>query len=158
MKSPRRVRPYHLANRENSWYLIGFDLQREALRTFALPRIAEVVVSKQTFVRPAQFSPEKFFANALGVLGGTGDYRVVIRFEASVAERVREREWHESQEMRELPGGRLELRLRLGALNEVEQWILSWGAAAEVMAPAELRSRIRRIVTTLAENYAADPA
>ena len=157
-KSPRRVRPYHLANRENSWYLIGFDLQREALRTFALPRIAEVVVSKQTFVRPVQFSPEKFFANALGVVGGTGDYRVVIRFEAAVAERVREREWHESQEMRELPGGRLELRLRLGALNEVEQWILSWGAAAEVMAPAELRSRIRRIVTTLAENYAADPA
>ena len=157
-KSPRRVRPYHLANRENSWYLIGFDLQREALRTFALPRIAEVVVSKQTFVRPVQFSPEKFFANALGVVGGTGDYRVVIRFEAAVAERVREREWHESQEMRELPGGRLELRLRLGALNEVEQWILSWGAAAEVRAPAELRSRIRRIVTTLAENYAADPA
>lgn len=157
-KSPRRVRPYHLANRENSWYLIGFDLQREALRTFALPRIAEVVVSKLTFVRPAQFSPEKFFANALGVLGGTGDYRVVIRFEASVAERVREREWHESQEMRELPVGRLELRLRLGALNEVEQWILGWGAAAEVLAPAELRSRIRRIVTTLAKNYAADLA
>ena len=157
-KSPRRVRPYHLANRENSWYLIGFDLQSEALRTFALPRIAEVVVSKQTFVRPVQFSPEKFFANALGVVGGTGDYRVVIRFEAAVAERVREREWHESQEMRELPGGRLELRLRLGALNEVEQWILGWGAAAEVIAPTELRSRIRRIVTTLAKNYAADLA
>ncbi|HTO04730.1 MAG TPA: WYL domain-containing protein [Opitutus sp.] len=157
-KSPRRVRPYHLANRENSWYLIGFDLQREALRTFALPRIAEVEVSKKTFVRPAEFSPEKFFANALGVLGGTGDYRVVIRFAASVAERVREREWHESQEMRELPGGRLELRLRLGALNEVEQWILGWGATAEVIAPAELRSRIRRIVTDLAKNYAAESA
>jgi proteasome accessory factor B len=154
-KSSRRVRPYHLANRENSWYLIGFDLQREALRTFALPRIAEVVVSKKTFIRPADFSPEKFFANALGVLGGTGDFRVVIRFAATVAERVREREWHESQEMRELPGGRLELRLQLGALNEVEQWILSWGAAAEVTAPVELRSRIRRIVTVLAKSYAA---
>lgn len=156
-KSSRRVRPYHLANRENSWYLIGFDLQREALRTFALPRIAEVIVSKKTFVRPADFSPEKFFANALGVLGGTGDFRVVIRFAATVAERVREREWHESQEMRELPGGRLELRLQLGALNEVEQWILSWGAAAEVIAPMELRSRIRRIVTALAKSYAANP-
>jgi proteasome accessory factor B len=155
-KSLRRVRPYHLANRENSWYLIGFDLERDALRTFALPRIADVAVSKTNFVRPEDFSPETFFANALGVLAGTGDYRVVIRFTAKVAERVREREWHESQEMRELPGGRLELRLRLGALSEAEQWILGWGADAEVMAPAELRANIRRTITTLAKSYAGD--
>jgi hypothetical protein len=102
-----------------------------------LQRIDDVTVTKTTFTRPADFSPEKFFANALGVMGGTGDHRVVIRFTAAVAERVREREWHESQEMRDLPGGALELRLRLGALSEAEQWILSWGAAAEVLAPAE---------------------
>jgi proteasome accessory factor B len=155
-KTLRRVRPYHLANRENSWYLIGFDLEREALRTFALPRIADVAVSKINFVRPEDFSPESFFANALGVLGGTGDYHVVIRFTARVAERIREREWHESQEMRELPGGRLELRLRLGALSEAEQWILGWGADAEVIAPAELRSNIRRTITALARSYASD--
>lgn len=153
-KSPRRVRPYHLANRENLWYLIGFDLERDALRTFALPRIVDVVNTKQPFIRPAGFSPEKFFASALGVLGGTGDFHVVIRFTAAVAERVREREWHESQEMRDLPGGALELRLRLGALNEVEQWVLGWGAAAEVVGPPELRSRVQATVTALAKRYA----
>lgn len=154
-KSPRRVRPYHLANRENSWYLIGFDLERAALRTFALPRIANVTVTTEHFTRPPDFSPEKFFASALGVLGGEGNYGVVIRFAATVAERVREREWHESQEMRELPGGALELRMRLGALMEVEQWVLGWGAAAEVVAPAELRESIRKTVTTLAVRYGA---
>ena len=154
-KSVRRVRPYHLANRENLWYLVAFDLERAALRTFALPRIAEVTVTKTTFVRPPDFSPEKFFANALGVMGGTGDHRVVIRFTAAVAERVREREWHETQDMRDLPGGALELRLRLGALSEAEQWILSWGAAAEVLAPAELRASLKKSVATLAQTYAA---
>ncbi|MEO5958080.1 MAG: WYL domain-containing protein [Opitutaceae bacterium] len=153
-QSPRRVRPYHLANRENSWYLIGFDLERAALRTFALPRIADVEVTKTTFTRPADFSPEKFFASALGVLGGAGDYRVVIRFAASVAERVREREWHESQEMRELPGGALELKLRLGALMEAEQWILGWGDAAEVIGPPELRVNMRNTARALAKKYA----
>lgn len=155
-QTPRHVRPYHLANRENSWYLIGYDLERAALRTFALPRIDDVVSTKINFTRPLDFSPEKFFANALGVLGGSGDYRVVIRFESSVAERVREREWHESQEMRELPGGRLELKMRLGALVEVEQWILGWGAAAEVIAPAELRRNIRRTASALKALYARD--
>lgn len=153
--SQRRVRPYHLANRENSWYLVGFDLERVALRTFALPRIAGVARTKERFKRPADFSPEIFFANALGVLGGEGDYRVVIRFSAAVAERVREREWHESQEMRELSGGALELRMRLGALSEVEQWVLGWGAAAEVIVPVSLRDNVRETVITLAARYSA---
>lgn len=151
--SLRRVQPWHLANRENLWYLIGFDTGRQALRTFALPRISEVVLTKTKFERPEDFSPEKFFANALGVLGGTGDYRVVIRFNAVAAGRVREREWHESQEQRELPDGGLELTLRLGALEEVEQWILGWGAAAEVVAPPELRERIGATVRKLSRVY-----
>lgn len=156
-ETTRRVRPYHLANRENLWYLIGFDTGRRALRTFAVPRIADVAPAGVTFTRPADFSPEKFFASALGVLGGTGDYRVVIRFSADAAGRVREREWHESQEMRELPGGELELRLRLGALSEVGQWILGWGAAAEVIEPAELRTGIRKTIAALARTYRAAP-
>jgi proteasome accessory factor B len=152
-KSTRIVQPYHLAHRENLWYLVGFDLERGALRTFALPRIESVAVAKKTFVKPADFSPERFFSNAMGVLGGDGNHRVVILFGAGVADRVREREWHESQEMRELPGGRLELRLRLGALAEVEQWVLGWGAAAEVLEPASLREKIRETSVKLAEMY-----
>jgi proteasome accessory factor B len=77
----------------------------------------------------------------------------VILFSAGVADRVREREWHESQEMRELSGGRLELRLRLGALAEVEQWVLGWGAAAEVLEPRALREKIREVSVKLAEMY-----
>jgi predicted DNA-binding transcriptional regulator YafY len=152
-KSTRRVHPYHLANRENSWYLIGFDLERNALRTFALPRIGDVEFTSETFVRPLDFSPEKFFANALGVLSGEGNYQVVVRFTSAVADRVREREWHDSQEMRELPGGELELRLRLGALMEVEQWVLGWGASAEVIAPRELRASVVKTVATLGKIY-----
>jgi len=149
----RRVRPYHLANRENLWYLIAFDLERNALRTYALPRITAVTVTRQRFEKPADFTPEKFFANALGVLGGDGDFQVVIRFKPEVADLVREREWHESQEMRELPGGALELQLRLGALTEIEQWVLGWGAAAEVIEPAELRQNIKKTAEALAEKY-----
>lgn len=149
----RRVHPYHLAHRENLWYLVGFDSERRALRTFAVPRLTNPHVLTTTFVRPPDFSPEKFFANALGVLGGDRDYRFVIRFSVGVADRVREREWHESQELRDLPDGRLELSLRLGALPEVERWVLTWGADAEVVHPKELRHRLRATAATLLERY-----
>jgi proteasome accessory factor B len=149
----RRVQPYHLAHRENLWYLVGFDLERGALRTFALPRISHPVVLKTQFVRPPDFSPEKFFASALGVLGGERNYRVVVRFAATIADRIREREWHESQELHGLADGRLELRLRLGALPEIERWVLTWGADAEVVHPKELRERLKATAKTLLKIY-----
>ncbi len=151
--SRRRVQPYHLALRENLWYLVAFDPERKALRTFALPRISRAAVLPESFQRPPDFSPERFFASALGVLGGTGNFRVVIRFRRTVADRVREREWHESQELRDLPDGRLELTLHLGALPEIESWVLTWGAGAEVLAPPELRARLQTTAATLARMY-----
>ncbi len=151
--SRRCVQPYHLAHRDNLWYLIALDVERGALRTFALPRIGQVKVLAETFARPENFSPEAFFASALGVLGGEGNYEVVIRFDSAVADRVREREWHESQDMRDQADGSLELRLRLGALAEVARWVLGWGDSAEVLGPPELRDHLRAKVTRLARIY-----
>jgi proteasome accessory factor B len=151
--SRRRVQPYHLAHRENLWYLVAFDEERQALRTFALPRISHPEVLKAKFLRPADFSPEKFFASALGVLGGERDYQVIIRFNVTVADRIREREWHESQDLRDLPDGRLEVRLRLGALPELARWVLTWGADAEVIEPEELREQLKATATSLLKIY-----
>jgi proteasome accessory factor B len=114
-----------------------------------------VKVTPKRFARPEDFSPERFFASALGVLPGTGDHRVCIRFDPGAADRVRERIWHESQQLKELPGGGIELTLRLGALAEIERWVLGWGSLAEVLAPAELRERIASITAVLAKRYHA---
>ncbi len=152
----RQVRPYHLSHRENLWYMVGFDLGRGALRTFALPRASRAVTRKKKFVRPSDFSAEQFFSGALGVLSGTGSHRIVIRFSAQAADRVREREWHHSQQLQPMPDGGLQVELRLSALFEVERWILSWGADAEVLAPLELRRSIAGHVRLLQQRYAQD--
>ncbi|MDB6093105.1 MAG: helix-turn-helix, type 11 domain protein [Verrucomicrobia bacterium] len=147
----RRVQPYHLANRENAWYLVGFDLERNALRNFALARMKSLAIGERKFVRPADFSPEKHFGKAFGAFVGTGDFRVTVRFDARAADQVRERFWHESQETIDLPDGRLEFTVQLGGLDEILRWILGWGDQAEVIAPEELR----RLVQTHAEAMSA---
>ncbi len=149
----RRVQPYHLSHRQNLWYLIGHDIERKALRTFALPRITDVRVAKTPFSRPSDFSPEQFFSNALGVLGGAGNFQVKIHFTAKVADRVRERVWHDTQALVDLSDGGIELTMKLGALPEVESWILSWGADAKVLAPVELRKSLHSIIKKLAKQY-----
>ncbi len=147
----RRFLHYHLANRENLWYLVGYDLARQAIRSFALPRVTNTAVTKQKFVRPADFTPDRYFGKTFGAFVGKGDYAIRIRFDAEAAGRVRERFWHESQEARELPNGGLELSLHLGDLEEITAWVLSWGANAEVLAPAELRVNVRTAALQLAK-------
>ncbi|MBA3849155.1 MAG: DNA-binding protein [Opitutus sp.] len=151
----RRVQPYHLANRDNAWYLVGHDLVRGSLRTFALARMKSLAVAEKTFQRPADFSPEKFFGKAFGAFVGTGDYRVIVRFNAAVADQIRERCWHESQETRDLPDGGVEFSVQLGGLDEIVRWILGWGGDAEVVAPQELRNLVRQRAATTAARYAA---
>ena len=146
----RRIRPYHLANRENLWYLVGYDLARQAIRSFALPRISNAAVTKQKFTRPTDFSPDRYFGKTFGAFVGNGDYAIRIRFDADAAVRVRERFWHESQEANELPDGRLELTLHLGDLEEVTGWVMSWSSHAEALAPEELRKNVKAAARRLA--------
>lgn len=149
----RRMQPYHVANRENAWYVIGLDADKRALRTFAVSRMKKVTVTPRQFTKPADFSPEKYYSKSFGAFVGTGDHRVVIRFNAEAAVKIRERFWHETQEFKELPAGGLELRLHLNSLDEIRRWVLSWADAAEVIAPKELRHQIKAVAKATAGLY-----
>jgi len=131
----RHVHPYHLANIDNAWYLLAHDPQRGQIRTFALPRIRSPKSTAKTFDRPRGFSAEKELKGGFGVFAGTGKYPVRIRFDSFSARLVRERDWHPTQKIREIKGGEIELEMTLGALEEIERWILSWGDHAKVLGP-----------------------
>lgn len=138
----RQVQPLHLANRDGRWYLIGHDLDREAHRTFAIGRISELRLSTRWFERPKAFTVEDYFAKAITVMNGKEDHLVRIRFSQMAADHVRDRFWHESQEVAEQPDGRLVLSLRLSDLLEAERIVLQWGGHAEALEPAALRKRV----------------
>jgi predicted DNA-binding transcriptional regulator YafY len=153
----RYVQPYHLGSVENLWYLFAFDLDRQQLRTFALPRIRDVRVSKTKFRRPLDFSIGKFLGESFGVFTKPTKTKHTVRivFDAFAALRIEERQWHPSQKIKQLRDGDIELSLTLGNLEEIERWILSWGSHAQVLAPAELKERIGKTVSALAETYRA---
>ncbi len=140
----RTIDPYHLANINGEWYLFGFDQLRQDIRTFAPARIQSVKATGKSFDRPQKFSLEQRLRDSFGVHSGAGQHEVVIRFKAGVADYVREKKWHESQTLRELKGGDVELRLKLSSLLEIQRWVLSWGGDAKVLAPRELTAAVRQ--------------
>jgi proteasome accessory factor B len=142
----RRVRPYHLACIRNVWYLFGFDLGRKDTRTFVLSRMRRVRVTEARFEKPKGFSVEKMLRGSFGVFAGKGLKKMRVRFDAWAAQLIRERKWHHSQRLSELPGGGIEVELELSSTVEVVQWILSWGEHARVVAPRELVEEVKRRV------------
>ena len=63
------------------------------------------------------------------------------------------RRLHSSQELIEMPGGTLRVRLRLDSLEEAEKWVLSLGTHATVIRPDKLRERLSEATEELWQRY-----
>lgn len=149
----RRVRPYHLTCIDNRWYLLAHDVKRNDIRTFALTRLSAPVLTDDRFEKPKDWDPNEYLRGSFAVMKGEADYEVVIEFDAWATDLLRGRQWHPTQETLELPSGESQMRMRLSNLEEVERWVLSWGAHATVVRPEALRERIKRSAQQLVERY-----
>jgi proteasome accessory factor B len=150
----RLVDPYHLANVNGEWFLFAYDHLRQALRTFVPARIQTARPTGKTFTRPQKFSPEKTLRDSFGVHSGQGEYAVAIRFNEFVADYIREKRWHPSQQLRELADGGVELRLKLSSLGEIQRWILSWAGGAVALRPPELVASVKQAAESILQNPA----
>ena len=50
-------------------------------------------------------------------------------------------------------GNRVELRMRLGNMQEIQQLVMGWGRHAKVIAPDSLRDWVKKEVAAMARNY-----
>lgn len=151
---PRRVQPLHLGEVDGGWYLIANDLERAALRTFALPRINRLKVTSKKFERPQGFVGSDHLKQMFGIWSVAGDYsRQVVRVELKdyAARLAQERRWHPTQEVsvQNAKGSRVEIRFEVGRLEEVLRWVLSFGSQAKVLSPPELVKMVRTEVEAM---------
>jgi proteasome accessory factor B len=150
----RHVHPYHLACIENHWYLFAFDVDRKAMRTFVLGRLRAPEIRPEGFAMPKKFDANEYLSGSFGVFKGQDDYEVVLDFDAWAGDLIRGRTWHASQELTELPGGQVRLRMRLNSIEEAERWALSWGTHTTVVRPQALAARLRATGVELQKRYA----
>ncbi len=81
---------------------------------------------------------------ALAVTGRTG-FVARIRFDTESTRTVRGRTWHATQVIHALPGGEVEITLRVRDEWEIARWVLSWGGHARVIEPPRLKVRVREM-------------
>jgi len=143
--------PYRLLFGQGGLYVIGMVPEYGGLRTFAVDRVAQVSLTEERF-EPLEL-PDDAFAHSLGVNQGTPE-TIEVLFAPKIARYVRERVWHPSQELVELPDG--SLRLTLNVVNDwaLKSWILGFGGLATVTAPDSLAAEIMTELRAALEGYA----
>ena len=139
----RRLDPLHLTYCEGQWYLIAYCHLRKAVRVFVPARMAAAKLLPKNFTPPAKFNAEEFFRTAFGIVAGQKVGEVSLRFDRIAAPTIRERRWHATQKMEELPDGEVRLRMKCSQGHELTAWLLGWGEHVHVESPSRLARMVR---------------
>ncbi len=135
-------------------YVIGFSHEHGENRTFRLERILSASRTEETFPPPDLDDLLARMGRSWGVVYGDDQYDVTVDFSAEVADRLAETHWHPSQRLTPLDGGRVRFEAQLPSLMEFVPWVRSWGHAAVVVGPPELREEVARSLREAADQYA----
>jgi predicted DNA-binding transcriptional regulator YafY len=135
------VDPYRVVYYHGGLYLYARVEEYAEVRTFAVERIENITVLDEEYSIPADFDVLEYARGAFGIAGGAPE-PVEIEFSPEIAGYVRERIWHESQEIEERPDGKLVLRMTVAPTRELRAWIKGFVPHVTVVRPTSLRERI----------------
>lgn len=128
-------------------YLDAYVEGSDALRTFAVHLIKDARVSRRTFKpRPLQKR------TAFGAVEGEA-VDVEVKFAPIVADFIRERRWHPSEQTEELADGGLTWRGRVSGEHEFIGWVMSWSPWAELVSPPAWRRALLTRARALTQSH-----
>lgn len=149
----REIEPgeLHLDLALETYYLIAWCRLRQAVRVFAVHRMSEVERTAETFTRRPETRSKVALKNAFRIWRSENVRRVRLRFDSRAAAEIRERTWHSSQKLEDLPGGDVRLTMEIAHPRELERWLLGFGDRVRVEEPAAFGRRLAEIHRKAAE-------
>jgi predicted DNA-binding transcriptional regulator YafY len=148
--------PYRLVYFRGGLYLYARAHEYGEVRTFAVERIEKIEVMDLNFKSQEAFDATEYVKGAFGIAGGKPE-PVELIFDAPMSNYIRERVWHESQEMQEKPDGSTVLRLNVSPGWELKSWIKGFLPHVRVVQPAKLREEIAKELAKAVKSFAARP-
>jgi len=147
----RILDPYHIYNFQGVWYLVAYCHKRNDFRDFALDRIEKIDILKERFERDKNFNIKNYLSKSFRIYKG-GEELIKLKFDSYESKWIKERIWHESQEIEELSNGEVILKIR-GNREEIKRWIIGYGSHVEVLEPLSFREEILEEIKKLNELY-----
>ena len=140
------VEPYCVKLFEQRWYMLGKSEGYDELRLYALDRIKALESTERKFKLPKKFDAAKFFEDYYGIIIGDEDFDVepvALKVDSWQSKYLRTLPLHHTQVEVECNEEYSIFEYRLCPSFDFRQKILSMGATTEVLAPAELITKVR---------------
>lgn len=145
----RKAAPWQLLYSRNVWFLWCWDYDREDHRLFALNRMQNIEMTKESFSLPKNYDYRSFSNGVFGAFVGEDEYTFRIQFYDSMIHKVCERIWGKDQMIEKQPDGSIILSFTGSQYYPVLQMIQSCGDEAVPLAPENLvndwKDAIRRM-------------
>ncbi len=133
-------------------YCFVYRSSDNAVRTMALERFESVRLTDKPFRGTKSFDPEKMLERAWA-LTFDDEIDVQVHFSKDAAPYIREREWQKGQSIELEADGSLMLKMKTSGRRDIKSWVMSFGADAELIEPADLRDEIRLELQKLSGKY-----
>lgn len=117
-----------------------------------MERIKNLSATRDSFEYPDDFDPETLLESAFGLIYDD-PIAVRIKFSAGQARYIQERQWAKDQKIEKQKDGSIIISMNTSGWSEVKRWLLSYGADAELLAPAEKREELKREAQQLTALY-----
>ena len=150
----READTYALVHRWGWWYAVGYCHLREAVRTFRVDRILELMLLDETFDVPAEFDVQEYLATEPYTQPGI-EVRLWFAADAALAARDDQAFW---DAMDERPDGSVVVTFGVPSLEWAARQVLYYGPLVAVMQPPELRRLVGDQAQAIAALYADPPA
>jgi len=149
--------PYRLVYFRGGLYLYARAHEYGEVRTFAVERIEKIEVLDLNFKSQEAFDASEYVRGAFGIAGGKPE-PVELVFEPSQSGYIRERVWHESQQIEEKSDGSTVLKMNVYPSPELKSWIKGFLPHVRVLQPARLRDEIAKDIARAGKTFAAKGA
>ncbi len=139
----REVSPQRLTYYRDNWYLDAFCHLRDDLRMFALDAIEDAKLLDKPAVSVDDTVLKQEFDRSYGIFAGSQVRTAVLKFSPFRARWVAKEIWHPDQKASLLDDGSYILEVPFSDDRELILDLLRQGKEVEVLAPIELREKLR---------------
>lgn len=147
----KHVEPYRLLFKWNGWYMQGYCLDRNEVRTYKVMRIRDIANTDHPFtpryLSEKELSPTLFDDSALPL--------VVLVVQGSAKEEIGVRFGHDciSAEKGDVSIAKVHMPIN----EQAASYLLSFGSQCECLEPLAMRSMIRNVAKKAVDQYSSKP-
>lgn len=151
----RILEPYALKEFRNRWYLVGNDFSKNQIRIFALDRLRNMEIGKQTFGLTQTFDVNTYFRDCFGIISPDGlkVEEVILSFSSDKGKYIKSLPLHHSQQVLGDNQQEVLIKLKLVVTFDFVMELMSHGADVKVIQPQSLIDEISTAYRKALQQY-----